>query len=247
MILQSPSGRRRLVAEQEVREALPQVWLNSLPDEPWAARYDLIESEPNDAHFVVEIDNDGIAHLRFGDGEMGFQPSAGMSFGAIDRTGKDAADTETTARLGAAYRIGNGVAGNVGAEAISRLVLKNTTLSGVSIIVRNPLPAQGGTNAEPLAEAKLFAPHDFRDPKKIQRAIIAEDYEPIAEETRKFSKLRLHWFGPVVGMRQTWQLIRSGAKGQTMRCSRRSQQIWRNTAALATTFACCRRGMWRWT
>jgi hypothetical protein len=173
----TPAGS---LLKQDVREALPQVWLNSLPDEPWAARYDLIESGPNDAHFVVEIDNDGIAHLRFGDGELGFQPPAGMSFGAIDQIGNGTADTETTARLGATYRIGNGTAGNVGAAAISRLVLKDTTLSGVSITVRNPLPAQGGTNAEPLAEAKLFAPHDFRDPKKIQRAIIADDYASIA-------------------------------------------------------------------
>ena len=73
----------------------------------------------------------------------------------------------------------------MGAEAISRLVLNNTTLSGVHITVRNPLPAQGGTDAEPMAEAKLFAPHDFRDPKKIQRAIIADDYETIAERNPK--------------------------------------------------------------
>ncbi|HEU5238632.1 MAG TPA: hypothetical protein VFU37_15985, partial [Pyrinomonadaceae bacterium] len=170
--------------KQDVREALPQVWLKSVPDEPWDAHYDLIESAPNDAHFVVEIDNDGIAHLRFGDGELGFRPSAGMSFGATDPTDDSTGDTlgaETIPFLGATYRIGNGTAGNVGAEAISRLVLRNTTLSGVSITVRNPLPAQGGTNAEPLAEAKLFAPHDFRDSKKIQRAIIADDYARITE------------------------------------------------------------------
>ena len=48
----------------------------------WKPRYDLIESGPDDRHFVVEIDNDGIAHLRFGDGELGFQPPAGMTFSA---------------------------------------------------------------------------------------------------------------------------------------------------------------------
>jgi hypothetical protein len=164
--------------KQDVRETLPQVWLNALPDEAWDARYDLIESGPNDAHFVVETDNDGVAHLRFGDGELGFQPPAGMSFNAT-------------------YRIGNGASGNVGAETISRLVLKNTMLSGGTIFVRNPLPAQGGTNAEPLAEAKLFAPHDFRDPKKIQRAIIADDYALIAERNTKVQQASaaLVWTG----------------------------------------------------
>jgi predicted phage baseplate assembly protein len=126
----------------------------------------------------VEIDNDGIAHLRFGDGELGFQPPAGMSFDAT-------------------YRVGNGTPGNVGAEAISRLVLKNIMLSGVSITVRNPLLAQGGTDAEPLAEAKLFAPYDFRDPTKIQRAIIADDYEIIAERNPKLQQASaaLVWTG----------------------------------------------------
>lgn len=167
-----------LLLKQDVRDALPQVRLSSQPAKIWEPCFDLLESEPNDANFVVEIDNDGIAHLRFGDGELGFQPPAGMSFDAT-------------------YRVGNGTPGNVGAEAISRLLLKNTTLSGVSITVRNPLPAQGGTDAEPLAEAKLFAPYDFRDPKKIQRAIIADDYEIIAERNAKLQQASaaLVWTG----------------------------------------------------
>jgi len=186
--------------KQDVRNALPQVWLKSLPDEPWDARYDLIESAPDDAHFVVEIDNEGVAHLRFGDGELSFQPPAAMSFGVTDSASNGTGDisgAETIPLLGATYRIGNGTAGNVGAEAISLLVLKNTTLSGASITVRNPLPAQSGTNAEPLAEAKLFAPHDFRDPKKIQRAIIADDYETIAERNPKVQQASaaLVWTG----------------------------------------------------
>lgn len=185
---------------QDVRKALPQVWLNSRPDKNWEAQYDLIESRQDDAHFVVEIDNDGIAHLRFGDGELGLKPPAGMTFGATDRTGNSPADilgADKIPLLGATYRIGNGAVGNVGAETISRLVLKDTTLSGVFIIVRNPLPAQGGRNAEPLAEAKLFAPHDFRDPKKIQRAIIADDYEKITERnpTVQQASAALVWTG----------------------------------------------------
>ncbi len=116
----------------------------------WTARQDLLASEPDDRDLVVEIDNDGRAHLRFGDGQCGRSPDAGNSFIAN-------------------YRIGCGVVGNVGAEAISHLVLKNFKFDGVSISVRNPLPAQGGEDPESIAEAKLFAPHDFRDPKKIQR------------------------------------------------------------------------------
>ncbi len=164
---------------QDVRDALPQILqLDSQPNEQWTAVYDLIESGPGDRQFVVEIDNDGIAHLRFGDGELGFQPPAGMTFNAT-------------------YRIGNGASGNVGPEAISCLVLNKTTLSGVTITVRNPLPAQGGTDAEPMAEAKLFAPSAFRDPKEIQRAIIADDYALIAGRNPKIQNAAaaLVWTG----------------------------------------------------
>ena len=146
--------------KQDVRLAMPELWLASQPEQSWRARRDLIASESGDRDFVVEIDNDGIAHLRFGDGELGYRPAAGVSFAAT-------------------YRVGNGTQGNVGAESISRLVLSNEHISGVAITVRNPLPAQGGTDAEPISEAKLFAPHLFR--KRIERAIIASDYEEIAE------------------------------------------------------------------
>jgi predicted phage baseplate assembly protein len=93
------------------------------------------------------------------------------------------------------YRVGNGRAGNVGAEAISRLVTKKTSFTGVSIKVRNPLAAVGGTEAEPMSEAKLFAPHAFR--KKLQRAVTAGDYQAIAERNRKLQRASgaLVWTG----------------------------------------------------
>ena len=142
----------------------------------WASRYDLLESQADDRHFVVEIDNEGVAHLRFGDGELGHQAAAGATFYAT-------------------YRVGNGIRGNVGAEAVSHLVLRNTLLSGVSLHVRNPLPAQGGKDAESLSEVKLFAPSAFR--KTIERAIIAEDYAVLAERNPKVQNAAatLSWTG----------------------------------------------------
>jgi len=160
---------------QDVRQARPQVWLASQPSEPWRVLYDLIESQPDDWDFVVEIDDDGIAHLRFGDGTLGAQPPGGMT-------------------LQATYRVGNGTAGNVGAEAISRLVLPNP-IDGAAITVRNPLPARGGADAEPVAEAKLYAPHVFR--QTIERAITAADYETIAERNPQIQRASadLNWTG----------------------------------------------------
>jgi hypothetical protein len=131
--------------------------------ELWSPRRDLMGSGPEDRHFVVEMDDDGNGVLRFGDGDLGKMPAAG-------------------AELRAAYRVGNGTAGNVGAEAIAYVVLP-FRLSGASIVPRNPLPASGGTEPEPLAEVKLFAPDSFR--KERARAITEDDYAKLAERNNR--------------------------------------------------------------
>jgi len=161
---------------QDPRQALAHVRVTSEPSYDWENRYDLIASGPDDKHFVVEIDNFGKAHLRFGNGELGFQPAAGTTFRVT-------------------YRAGNGIAGNVGAESITRLVTRKTTFTGVDIKVRNPLAARGGTEPEPMAEAKLFAPYAFR--KKLQRAIIAGDYQSLAARNPKLQRAsgELVWTG----------------------------------------------------
>jgi hypothetical protein len=144
--------------------------------ETWLPQRDLLESGPGDSQFVVEMDDNGLAHLRFGDGVCGRQPEAGMEFLAC-------------------YRIGNGTAGNVGAEHISKIAFRTNTVEGISISVRNPLPAQGGTDPEPVAEVKLFAPGAFK--KVIERAITAADYAAIAERNPKLQQANadLRWTG----------------------------------------------------
>jgi hypothetical protein len=133
----------------------------------WYAQSDLFDSRSDDRHFVVEMDNNRQAHLRFGNGEMGRLPEALTEFTAD-------------------YRTGNGTAGNVGAEAITYLVVRQGTLSGIEIQPRNPLPAQGGVEAEPLAEVKMFAPGAIR--KDLQRAITADDYARLTERHQKIQR-----------------------------------------------------------
>jgi hypothetical protein len=142
--------------------------------ETWTPVGDLLESHAEDRSFVVEIDDDGAAHLRFGDGVLGRQPEAGMEFSAK-------------------YRVGNGPIGNVPAESITRIVVRSGTLSGLT--PRNPLPAQGGTAPESIDEVKLFAPGAFR--KELERAITAADYAVIAERNPKLQQAhaRLCWTG----------------------------------------------------
>ncbi|MCK6554646.1 putative baseplate assembly protein [Candidatus Binatia bacterium] len=155
---EAPASRR---LEQDARRALPHVELSASDGTRWTAQRDLLGSTGDDRHFVAEVDDTGRACLRFGDGELGRQPDAGATFKAT-------------------YRIGNGAAGNVGAEAIFHIVFRDRR-SGASLRARNPLPARGGVDPEPLAEVKLLAPHAFRS--RPERAITADDYARLAERT----------------------------------------------------------------
>ncbi len=142
----------------------------------WIPVRDLLASGPHDAHFVVEIDDDGYAHIRFGDGETGRRPLAGTRFTAN-------------------YRVGNGPVGNVAAGSIVHLVIRGERISGASLQVENPFAAAGGTAAETLADVRMVAPHAFRSDR--QRAITAGDYATLAKRNAALqgAAAALEWTG----------------------------------------------------
>jgi hypothetical protein len=160
---------------QDPRRALPWIHLTGTSTPPekaevssfvpqsarWTAKRDLLESSPDDNDFVVEMDDDGVAWLRFGKGGEGRTPAAGTDFTAQ-------------------YGLGNGPAGNVGAETIRLIVFRNTFDPGDGPAVRNPLAAAGGAAPESVQEVKLFAPNAFR--KIRERAITADDYATLAAD-----------------------------------------------------------------
>lgn len=126
----------------------------------WLPRPDLLASGPEDRHFAVEVEADGRAAIRFGDGDCGCRPDAGETFHAD-------------------YRVGSGAVGNVGADTITRIAFLDALPNGADIRPRNPLPAAGGQDREPASVAKLRAPHLFRT--RLERAVTAADYAAIVE------------------------------------------------------------------
>lgn len=124
----------------------------------WTPRRDLLDSSGDEAHFVVEMDDDGVARLRFGDGVHGMAPAPWTEFRA-------------------SYRVGNGPAGNVPSEAIAHVSVRGG-LSGAPVRVRNPLPAAGGVAPEPVDDVRLLAPESLRS--RRERAIVADDYAELA-------------------------------------------------------------------
>lgn len=126
----------------------PQAWY------PVATLFDPAVAETPTA-FVVEMENDRTAYLRFGDGVNGETPDPNLQFSAQ-------------------YRVGNGTPGNVGAETIAHMIG-----TGLSIgVVTNPLAAAGGLDPESLDDVRLNAPYAFN---VQERAVTLADYAAIAE------------------------------------------------------------------
>lgn len=147
--------------EQDPRAALPQVTLQE-GDETWTVQRDLLSSGRFAREFVVEMDEDGSAALRFGDGVLGREPAGGS-------------------RLQPIYRVGSGRGGNVGAEAIAHVVTSESGIAGM----RNPLPARGGTDPEPVEQVRQYAPQAFRTQ---ERAVTEADYAAAAERHSEVQK-----------------------------------------------------------
>lgn len=159
---------------QETSEALAAVQLNDDGD-IWSSRRDLLSSDRFAQEFVVEMENNGTAQLRFGDDVLGKKPAPG-------------------ATLKAAVRVGNGHAGNIGAEAISHIVPLESTGDLPIDRLWNPLPSYGGIDAEKMEQVRLNAPQAFR---MQQRAVTEADYANVIQRHGEIQKAvaTLRWTG----------------------------------------------------
>jgi hypothetical protein len=159
----------------DVAAALPQITLSSTPPPgglTWTPRRSLLDSDALAREFVVEVEQDGTATLRFGDDTYGRRPERDTAFTAI-------------------YRVGNGTAGNIGAEGLAHIV--SVDVSAITA-VRNPLPASGGVEAESTDSVRRRAPEAFRTQ---ERAVTPADY---GAKTQLYSGVqraagRMRWTG----------------------------------------------------
>ncbi len=161
-----PPDSARLVSIYHPRDAHPQIWLRGDGDS-WSAQLDLLNSTANQPDFVVEVESDGTASLRFGDDLHGKRPSSRATFRAN-------------------YRVGNGTQGNIGADALAHIVSNDDAIERVT----NPLPAWGGADMETIEEVRQYAPSAFYpqdqagDPLRpvgatLKRAVTPSDYGAI--------------------------------------------------------------------
>jgi predicted phage baseplate assembly protein len=138
----------------------------------WEEVEDFAGSAPHD-HHVVWDPNDG--EIRFGPAIRALDGSV-QQHGAVPPKGAEIAVT--------GYRIGGGLAGNVGAGSLTVL---RTTIPYVDR-VSNLRPAGGGVDPEPIENAKMRAPSLIRTG---QRAVTAHDYERLTlEADRRVARAR---------------------------------------------------------
>lgn len=144
------------------KDAVPVITLTGTFDgvsKDWTPLQDLLEAKDSDHNFVVEVESDGTATLRFGDDANGKRPDSGTVF---------------TAK----YRIGNGTSGNVGPDSITYLDCSDPVFTSLFSSCGNPLPARGGTDPETNDQIRRRAPQAFLTQ---ERAVTPADYEAAAE------------------------------------------------------------------
>jgi hypothetical protein len=147
--------------------------------DPWQEQSDLIESQEDHEHFIVETDEYRVSRLRFGNGVNGRALPA------------DAAIT-------CHYQIGDGIDGNVGADVISAF---DAGAHPNVIQVWNPFDVTGGRRPEPVAEIIRRVPEAYR--ARQLRAVTLEDYVRRAEELPGVARAsaRYAWTG-------SWRTVR---------------------------------------
>lgn len=170
--LDTPPG-----GEQPTRTTL-EVDVGGFAD-PWAEQSDLVESEPEHEHFIVETDEYGASRIRFGN----------------DVNGRGLPEDATVT---CKYRVGLGEAGNVGFDSI---VGFDRLANPQMVEVWNPFDVTNGRAPEPAAEILRRVPEAYR--ARQLRAVTLEDYADRAEELPEVSRARARyvWTGSWRGVR----------------------------------------------
>ena len=161
------------LANYDPNLAVPAISLSGISNEStetWNPMQDLLENGESDAVFVVEVESDSTATLRFGDNVNGKTPASGTEFNA-------------------GYRIGNGSAGNVGANSLTYHSPNPQILQ-----CTNPLPASGGADPETNDQIRRRAPQAFLTQ---ERAVTMADYAAVTEQNPGVGRAvaSLRWTG----------------------------------------------------
>jgi hypothetical protein len=141
-----------------------QVWVDGVR---WSEVPSFYGQPPNAQVFVTREDNQNKTHVQFGDGVNGARLPSG------------------TNNVVASYRYGSG-AESPDAGTLSVIL---QSWPGLKSIV-NPVPVGGGSDPDPAAKIKTYAPQSVLT---FGRAISADDYEVIAAQAPGVARAASYW------------------------------------------------------
>jgi len=146
-------------------ESTLQVWVDGVR---WTEVPSLFERGPRERVYVTRLADDGQVTVLFGDGKNGARLPTGHE------------------NVKAVYRKG---AGREGLLAAGQLALLMTRPLGVKSVT-NPMPTEGGANAQVLADARVNAPTTVLT---MDRAVSLEDYADFARNFAGIAKALATW------------------------------------------------------
>ncbi|MFP2929713.1 hypothetical protein ACLESO_31845 [Pyxidicoccus sp. 3LG] len=147
--------------------AVPEVELR-VDDVAWQRVPDFFDSGPEDRHYRLEIDEEQVASVVFGDGVKGAIPSAGKR------------------NISAVYKVGLGVLGNVGPLRVTRLKSPHPLLDRAF----NPGSISGGTG---MAEPESVRSQATRYIRTFDRAVSVSDHADLALLYPGVSRTAARW------------------------------------------------------
>jgi uncharacterized phage protein gp47/JayE len=120
----------------------------------WLFLNHLIDASADERAYSTFVNENGLVFILFGDNVNGRAPVTGSI-------------------ITADYRVGVGVAGNVGANTLTEVV---GTIVGLDSVT-NPVGASGGADAESIESIRRKAPRSLTT---LERAVTLSDYETLA-------------------------------------------------------------------
>lgn len=129
----------------------------------WTQVTHLLNSGPNDKVYTLEMDENNVTYVRFGDGANGKVPNLG-------------------ATITATYRVGGGSVGNVPAASITKIMSGNIA---AGVTVTNQADATGGADLESTDSIRDNAPKALTT---LQRAVTLDDYANLAVQVDGVAK-----------------------------------------------------------
>jgi hypothetical protein len=119
----------------------------------WTQVQSFIESYPTSQNYMLEIGNNGVATIVFGDGILGAQLTNG-------------------AQVQVSYRTGGGSIGNIAANTLTSLGSSAANVTAVN----NSIDFSGGTDAPTISQLQSLIPASL---STLERAVTLQDYADI--------------------------------------------------------------------